>query len=189
MFRWLREHDPVHWHAEPDGGPGFFAVTRYEDVRRVGRDPETFSSVPTILIPDPQPGMNFEIDGHQMMLMMDPPKHTRYRKIVMSAFTPRVLKLFEATIKRHAAEIVDAVCEQGSCDFVNDIAAELPLQAIAEILGVPMEDRKKLFDWTNAMVGECLRPSARPTVLRSSPLALSKAAAVAACSSWSPRTV
>jgi cholest-4-en-3-one 26-monooxygenase len=85
--------------------------------------------------------------------MMDPPKHTRYRKIVMSAFTPRVLKLFEATIKRRSAEIVDAVCEKGSCDFVNDIAAELPLQAIAEILGVPMEDRKKLFDWTNAMVG------------------------------------
>ena len=64
-----------------------------------------------------------------------------------------MLKLFEATIKRRAAEIVDSVCERGSCDFVNDIAAELPLQAIAEILGVPMSDRKKLFDWTNAMVG------------------------------------
>jgi len=87
------------------------------------------------------------------MLFMDPPKHTRYRKIVMSAFTPKVLKLFEATIKRRATEIVDTVIEQGHCDFVNDIAAELPLQAIAEILGVPQEDRKKLFDWTNAMVG------------------------------------
>src|SRR4029077_6234632 len=76
-----------------------------------------------------------------------------YRKIVMSAFTPRVLKLFEATIKRRSAEIVAGACERGSCDFVNDIAAELPLQAIAEILGVPLSDRGKLFDWTNAMVG------------------------------------
>src|SRR5262249_18258970 len=88
-FRWLREHDPVHWHAEKDGGPGFFAVTRYEDGRAVGRAPERFSSVPTILIPDPAPGMNFEIDGHQMMLMMDPPKHTQYRRLISSEFTPR----------------------------------------------------------------------------------------------------
>jgi cholest-4-en-3-one 26-monooxygenase len=88
-----------------------------------------------------------------MMLMMDPPQHTRYRKIVSSAFTPRVIKLFEEQVRRRSREIVDRVMERGECDFVTDIAAELPLQAIAEILGVPQEDRGKLFEWSNKMVG------------------------------------
>jgi len=88
-----------------------------------------------------------------MMLMMDPPQHTRYRKIVSSAFTPRVIKLFEEQVRRRSAEIVDNVIGRGECDFVTDVAAELPLQAIAEILGVPQEDRGKLFDWSNKMVG------------------------------------
>ncbi|HKC49449.1 MAG TPA: hypothetical protein VKF60_01560 [Myxococcota bacterium] len=72
QFRWLREHDPVHWHAEPDG-PGFFALTRHQDVSDVGRDPAAYSSVPTIMITDPGPGLELNIDGHQMMLTMDPP--------------------------------------------------------------------------------------------------------------------
>jgi cholest-4-en-3-one 26-monooxygenase len=85
--------------------------------------------------------------------MMDPPQHTRYRKIVSSAFTPRVIRLFEEQVRRRSAEIIDAVIGRGECDFVTDVAAELPLQAIAEILGVPQEDRGKLFDWSNKMVG------------------------------------
>ncbi|MDQ1534384.1 MAG: hypothetical protein QOF28_2145 [Actinomycetota bacterium] len=158
-FTLLRAEAPV-WFHEPTpeimDGDGFWVVTKYDDIVSVSRDWQSFSSEKSpsragggIMIQDASP----EFGVGNMMLMMDPPKHTRYRKIVMSAFTPRVLKLFEATIKRRATEIVDAVCEQGSADFVNDIAAELPLQAIAEILGVPMSDRKKLFDWTNAMVG------------------------------------
>ena len=89
-FRWLREHDPVHWHAEPDGGPGFFArhALRGRAQRRT-RSRQRSRRCPTILIADPQPGMNFEIDGHQMMLMMDPPKHTQYRRLISSEFTPR----------------------------------------------------------------------------------------------------
>src|SRR5207247_969100 len=82
-----------------------------------------------------------------------PPQHTRYRKIVSSAFTPRVIKLFEDQVRRRSREIVDRVIERGECDFVTDVAAELPLQAIAEILGVPQEDRGRLFEWSNKMVG------------------------------------
>jgi cytochrome P450 len=147
-FRWLREHDPVHWHAEPDGGPGFFAVTRYEDVREVGRAPERFSSVPTILIPDPVAGMNFEIDGHQMMLMMDPPKHTQYRRLISSEFTPRGAREIAPRVRELAAMIIDRVVECGECDLVEDIAGELPSYVIAELLGIPLEDGRKLYRLT-----------------------------------------
>lgn len=157
-FTHLRANEPISWHEGPDADtPGYWVFTRYDDVVAISRDWETFSSergtpdAPTggVMIPE----MPAEAGVGTMMLTMDPPKHTRYRKIVMSAFTPRVLKLFEATVRRRATEIVDAVIERGSAEFVNEIAAELPLQAIAEILGVPQEDRGKLFDWTNAMVG------------------------------------
>ncbi len=157
-FTYLRREHPIFWHEGPDPETrGYWVFTKYDDVLALSRDWETYSSERApgydtggVMIMDP-PGDAAGIGS--MMLFMDPPKHTRYRKIVMSAFTPKVLKLFEATIKRRATEIVDTIIEQGRCDFVNDIAAELPLQAIAEILGVPQEDRKKLFDWTNAMVG------------------------------------
>ena len=118
-FTTLRREAPV-WFHEPTpeimDGDGFWVVTKYDDVVSVSRDWQTYSSEKSpsrdgggIMINDSPP--DFGVGN--MMLMMDPPKHTRYRKIVMSAFTPRVLKLFEATIKRRAAEIVDSVCERG----------------------------------------------------------------------------
>ena len=158
-FTFLRREAPVWFHPPNDTAGnerGFWVVTKYEDVVAVSRDWQAFSSEKSpeaeaggIMIPDigPEGGVG------TMMLMMDPPQHTRYRKIVSSAFTPRVIKLFEEQVRRRSAEIIDSVIGRGECDFVTDVSAELPLQAIAEILGVPMADRKKLFDWTNAMVG------------------------------------
>jgi len=158
-FTFLRREAPVWFHpptATEGNERGFWVVTKYEDVIAVSRDWQTFSSEKSpesetggIMLPDigPESGVG------TMMLMMDPPQHTRYRKIVSSAFTPRVIKLFEEQVRRRSREIVDRVIERGQCDFVTDIAAELPLQAIAEILGVPQEDRGKLFDWSNKMVG------------------------------------
>ena len=158
-FTFLRREAPVWFHPPTDtegNENGFWVATKYEDVVAVSRDWQTFSSEKSpeadgggIMIPDigPEGGVG------TMMLMMDPPQHTRYRKIVASAFTPRVIRLFEEQVRRRSTEIVDNVIGQGGCDFVTDVAAELPLQAIAEILGVPQEDRGKLFDWTNKMVG------------------------------------
>jgi len=162
-FRWLREHDPVHWHAEKDGGPGFFAVTRYEEVREIGRAPERFSSVPTILIPDPVPGMNFEIDGHQMMLMMDPPKHTQYRRLISSEFTPRGAREIAPRVRELAKMIVDRVVARGECDLVEDIAGELPSYVIADLLGIPLEDGRKLYRLTETIhsAPESLPPGAQ----------------------------
>jgi cholest-4-en-3-one 26-monooxygenase len=147
----LRRHDPVHWQDEP-GGPGYWAVTRYDDCVTVNRDFERFSS-------SAQGTMPFELGEEEvaqqglMMLNMDPPLHTRYRRLVNKGFTPRTVRDLEESIHRAADNIIDQVCEAGSADFVTDLSAELPLQVIAELLGVPQEDRHNMFDWSNRMVG------------------------------------
>jgi cholest-4-en-3-one 26-monooxygenase len=88
-----------------------------------------------------------------MMLNMDPPMHTRYRLLVNKGFTPKHIADLEARARTLTNEILDEVCEQGECDFVTDVAAELPLQVIAELMGVPAEDRHLVFDWSNRMIG------------------------------------
>jgi cholest-4-en-3-one 26-monooxygenase len=150
-FAWLREHDPVHLNPEPDG-PGFWAVTRYEDVVTVSRDPELFSSWRgSALLADLPPE---DLEGMRLQLIhMDPPEHTALRAIVSRAFTPRMIASLRDHVAQLAAEIVDAVAPKGKCDFVTEVAAELPLQVIAETLGVPREDRWRLFDWSNRLIG------------------------------------
>ena len=137
----LRRHDPVHWQDEP-GGPGFWAVTRYEDCVTVNREYERFSSAA-------QGTMPFELGEDEvaqqslMMLNMDPPLHTRYRRLVNKGFTPRMVRDLEESIHRSTDAIIDEVIETGEADFVTQLSAELPLQVIAELLGVPQEDRHK----------------------------------------------
>jgi cholest-4-en-3-one 26-monooxygenase len=150
MFKLIRDQDPVHWIDAPDG-TGFWNITRHADLIAVNRDAHVFSSA--------EHGIGIvDIDEdaamvREMMLFMDPPRHTRYRLLVNKGFTPRMIGLLETHLEAKATAIVDQVAEQGSCDFVSDVAAELPLQAIAELMGVPREDRRKLFDWSNRMIG------------------------------------
>ncbi len=152
MFTRLRAEDPVSWHDYP-GGKGFWNVVRHEDVVDVNRDSELFSSeVGGVSIMDPEAQGGFDTRG-VMMLYTDPPKHTRYRLLVNKGFTPRMIGLLEQYLRHRSRMIVDNVIERGSCDFVVDLASELPLQAIAEIMGVPQEDRHLLFQWSNAMIG------------------------------------
>jgi cholest-4-en-3-one 26-monooxygenase len=152
MFSRLRAEDPVSWHEEPDGA-GFWNVVRHEDVLTVSRDSELYSSERGgVSIMDPEGQGGFDTRG-LMMLYTDPPKHTRYRLLVNKGFTPRMIGLLEQYLRHRSQLIVDNVIERGSCDFVVDLASELPLQAIAEIMGVPQEDRRLLFEWSNAMIG------------------------------------
>ena len=150
-FAYLRRHDPVHWQDEK-AGPGFWAVTKYDDCVSVNRDWERFSSARRGTMP-------FEMSDDEiaqqslMMVNMDPPLHTRYRRLVNKGFTPRMVRDLEASIHSCTDRIIDAVCQAGRADFVTDISAELPLQVIAELLGVPAEDRHRMFDWSNRMVG------------------------------------
>ena len=148
---YLRRHDPVHWQDEA-GGPGFWAITRYDDCVTVNRDYERFSSAARGTMP-------FELDEDEiaqqslMMVNMDPPLHTRYRRLVNKGFTPRMVRDLEESIHRASDAIIDEVIEAGRADFVTQISAELPLQVIADLLGVPQEDRHRMFEWSNRMVG------------------------------------
>jgi cholest-4-en-3-one 26-monooxygenase len=152
LFARLRKEAPVSWHTEP-AGAGFWAVTRHDDIVAVNRDALTYSSERggSILTSDADPLLLEQ--QRLMMLNMDPPKHTKLRKIVNKGFTPRMVGDLEAHIRVLANEMIDRVAPLGRCDFVVDVAAELPLQVIAEMMGVPVEDRHKLFDWSNRLIG------------------------------------
>jgi cholest-4-en-3-one 26-monooxygenase len=150
-FKQLRAESPVHWHAEK-GGPGFWCVTKYEDVKSISRNPMLFSSW--------QGGTNIResdeasLAGLRMiMLNMDPPQHVKFRRIVQRGFTPQMVAKQEPYLRALAARIVDAVAERGECEFVEELAAELPLQVICELMGVPQEDRKLIFDLSNKLIG------------------------------------
>lgn len=154
-FTYLREHAPVWFHPEPDG-PGFWVITKYADVVAVGRDAATYSSDQkrggVVMLEGRPEDYQFE-QGGNLMLTMDAPEHTRYRKLVNRGFTPRQMRMLEPHIRALTNRILDDVIERGECDFVVDVAAELPLQVIAEMLGVPHEDRHKVFEWSNRMIG------------------------------------
>jgi len=147
LYEKLRREAPVSWHEEPDG-PGFWALTRYADVRAVDRDFQRFSSEPTIMIADPDPAQLAAFGGYKMMLMMDPPQHTAFRKLIRSAFTQDAAAAMKVRFAALAREIVDKVIERGECDFVADIAGEMPSYVIAELMGLPREDGRELYELT-----------------------------------------
>jgi len=151
-FRRLRREAPIYWHpqAHERGGQGFFVVSKYEDVRYVGRTPGIYSSVPGITIVESK--TDFEA-GQSSMLQMDPPRHARYRKLVSGGFTPRRINALEPMIRELANEILDEAEAKGGVDYVTDIAAELPLRVIARFLGVPNEERATLFSASNRLLG------------------------------------
>jgi cholest-4-en-3-one 26-monooxygenase len=150
-FEHWRATDPVHLTKHPEGH-SYWSVTNYDDVVLASRDGQLFSN-------ERGGVFMFEMEEemlaqqNMLMLMMDPPRHTRYRLLVSRAFTPRNIRALEEYIDHAATEIVDNVIERGECDFVTDLAAELPLQVIAEMMGVPQQDRKLIFDWSNKMIG------------------------------------
>jgi len=162
QYQWLRDAGGVHWHEEPDGA-GFWAVTRFEEVRAVGRDPATFSSEPTIMIADPEPGSQLGFGDHKMMLMMDPPQHTAFRRLISREFTQGPAAALRPRCDALAKQIVDAVIEDGECDFVGQIAGEMPSFVIAELLGLPLDDGRKLYELTEIIhtAPEALPPGAQ----------------------------
>lgn len=156
-FAGLRKTSPVCWIEEPAVGPwpagtGFWAVFAHADVKRVLRDPETFSSrLGGTQIRDPDTAEDLEF-VRAMMLNHDPPSHSRLRKIVAAAFTPRAVRQLEAAIEERAREIVDGVVAAGAADFVA-VSADLPVWTLARIMGVPDGDRRLLYDWAGRVIG------------------------------------
>jgi cholest-4-en-3-one 26-monooxygenase len=151
-FALLRKEAPVFWQREPGGG-GHWSVTRYHDVVAVNREVETYSSArkgALLIEPPDESGLE---TMRVLMLNMDPPVHTRYRRLVNKGFTPRMVSQLEERIAWRTNQILDKVSEKGECDLVTEVSSELPLQVIAELLGVPEEDRHLVFDWSNRMIG------------------------------------
>jgi len=151
MFTLLRVEAPVFRHQEPMGGPGFWVITKYADLVTVSKNHHTFCSSRGTNIADVAPEDLSQIQ--LLMLNMDAPAHSKFRRLVNQGFTPRMVTRLEPHIRDLARGIVDAVAAKGECDFVAEIAAELPLQVIVEFLGVPLEDRHKVFEWSNRLIG------------------------------------
>ncbi|MFD0682950.1 cytochrome P450 [Actinomadura fibrosa] len=152
QFTWLRDNDPVHWHPDPnDGVPGFWAVTRHEDVVRASRRPDLFSSHTRTAMFEEFADDEIALYG-QMMLFQDPPDHTRLRSMVNKGFTPRMIGRLQDHIREICDRLIDEAAPLGECDFVEYFAAPLPLYTICELLGAPLEDREKIFHWSNKLV-------------------------------------
>jgi cholest-4-en-3-one 26-monooxygenase len=161
-LRELRRAAPIWWNEQPSGVGGFtdggyWVVSKHRDVREVSRRNDVFSSAQNCIVPrycDEQTARGQIEAGRFSMINMDAPQHTRMRKIVSRGFTPRALERLREDLAQRARRIVTDAAAAGSGDFVAQVSSELPLQAIAGLLGVPFEDRSKLFHWTNEMVGD-----------------------------------
>jgi cytochrome P450 len=156
-FARLRERAPAVWVEEPavdhwKAGPGFWAVLRHSEAETVLRTPQVFSSSRglTQIYDAPPPVLE---PLRKMMINMDPPDHARLRGLLTRAFTPRAVARLEDRIRQHAYTLVDEVAQRGECDFVKEVAADLPLLTLADVLGVPDSDRWLMFDWSNRVIG------------------------------------
>jgi cytochrome P450 family 142 subfamily A polypeptide 1 len=136
-FTWMRANAPVYWDGHAWG------ITRYHDLKEISKDPATFCN---------GGGIRADADPLQMMIDMDDPEHFRRRKLVNRGYTPKRVRAREDEVRATCTEIIDRICERGECDFVNDIAAWLPLIMIANDLGVEPEDRAQLLEWSDAML-------------------------------------
>ncbi len=155
----LRESAAVVWVDEPaapgfPGGPGYWLVLRHAEVQSVMRDPVMFSSYAgATQVRDPATNGDLAY-VQRMMLNMDPPEHTRLRRPLQRSFTARAVGRLEEQIHGHVTDILDrALIGPGELDFAKEVAADLPLLTLADVLGVPPEDRKLMFDWSNRVIG------------------------------------
>jgi cholest-4-en-3-one 26-monooxygenase len=160
-FAELRSSAPIWWNAQAPGkgggfhDGGFWAISKHKDVKEISLRSDVFSSCENNVIPRFNNDIareDIEIQ-RSVMLNMDPPQHTRLRRIISRGFTPRAIGRLRDELNERAQNIAKAAAAAGSGDFVEQVACELPLQAIAGLLGVPQEDRDKLFRWSNEMTG------------------------------------
>lgn len=157
-FAELRRTAPVWWNVQresPFDDGGFWAVSKHADVKEVSRNSDVFSSWENTAIVRPGRAVDREQIEQQRLILLniDPPEHTKLRAIVSRGFTPRAINNLRDALHERAQRIAATAAGKGTGDFVTDVACELPLQAIAELLGVRQEDRRKLFDWSNRMIG------------------------------------
>jgi cytochrome P450 len=157
-FATLRREAPISFHSEPElpgfpVGKGHWALTRFDDVWHASRHPHIFSSRPNIVIADQPPDV---AEFYGSMIALDDPRHFRLRSIVQKAFTPKVVSAVEEYVRERARKLVTAMVDDhpdGQCDIVTQLAGPLPLQVICDMMGIPEEDHRKVFYWTNVILG------------------------------------
>ena len=150
IFALLRREDPVHFNPERTG-PGFWAVTRYEDIRTIHRDAVTFSSeVGGITLEDLAPE---NVEARKTMIDMDPPRHDELRGMVNRRFTPHAVTVWEDLVRNVVTEVLDEALPMGEFDFVEHISSEIPMRVFADIMGIPQEERREIIRLGNRLVG------------------------------------
>jgi cytochrome P450 len=172
IFTRFRGEEPVAWCPEPWNGPGFWSITKYDDIHAISKLPEIFSSDGRhggITLPGPEmiaarQGITQEqlverqaqfsqFEGGRSMITMDPPDHNQHRRMVAPGFTPQKLDALIPRIRERARIILDELAGKSDCEFVSSVAAELPIQMLAELFGIPQDQRHKLFEWSNIIIG------------------------------------
>ena len=152
QFAWLRREAPVFWHETDDPAvPGFWALSRHADVQAANRDTERFSSERGGVFLNDQ--SDEQRDMFRSIIETDRPGHTRLRRLVNRGFTPRAIAQFEASYRQAVRGVLADVVRRGTFDWVTDVATVLPAYAISELLGVPVEDRPQVTEWTNTISG------------------------------------
>ena len=152
-YRWLRDHDPVSHHEHPRYSGGYWAVTRYDDVQRVSRESSTFHNAPDPFLDDGRMGDPGEAGSSELLISKDAPEHFKLRKLVNKGFTPRRVSDLSDRLRQRTDAIIDGLMDREGCDLVHDLALWLPLHVIADMVGVPEEDRQQVFDWTELTFG------------------------------------
>ncbi|GAB3278843.1 cytochrome P450 [Parahaliea aestuarii] len=151
-YAWMRQQAPVCWQENAGESEGFWAVSRQKDLDFVSKNPQLFSSEARSCMPG-EPDEERLVFLRMQLINMDPPRHLKYRRLIRNAFTPKVVDSYRARFEEVASDILDRAMVSGRCDFVTAIASELPLIAICELMGVPLERRQRLFELTNIMIG------------------------------------
>lgn len=150
----FRDKGSMVYMEDPENGTPYWAVVKRNALDYVSQNPDLFSSAlgsPFPMEIPPEQQDTADLMAENFIISMDPPKHMKYRKVVRDAFTPKAVAEMEPWLRKQTRAIIDRVASKGECEFVEEVAAELPLIAILELLGVPQEDRKQFFDWTNIM--------------------------------------
>ena len=148
----IRRSGPVHYMDDPTMGVPYWLITGREEIDYISKNPLLFSSAARTALADEFSQDEIDAIQSNMTINMDPPRQMKSRKIVRATFTPKAVDSYEQRFREHAKNIVDKVASRGECEFVEEVAAELPLLAILELCGIPAEDRKDFFEWTNTMM-------------------------------------
>jgi cytochrome P450 len=148
----VRDSGPVHYMEDTTMGVPYWLITGRDEIDYISKHPMIFSSEARTALAEEWSEEEVETIHKHMTINMDPPRHMQNRRIVRSTFTPKAVGAYEERFREHARNIVDKVASRGECEFVEEVAAELPLLAILELCGIPAEDRKDFFEWTNAMM-------------------------------------